>query len=76
MAAHPAPSPTADIDWARTAGLVSGVALGLALEVLEPPVAALLLAAPLARRLAASDAPPALRAAGRLIDSLAAPLRH
>jgi hypothetical protein len=75
MAAHPATPSPADIDWVRSAGLISGVALGLALEVLEPPVAVLMLAAPLARRLAASDAPHALRVAGRLLDGLAAPLR-
>jgi hypothetical protein len=76
MAAEPATSSPADIDWVRSAGLISGVALGLALEVLDPPLAVLMLAAPVARRLAASEtAPRPLRVAGRLIDGLSAPLR-
>jgi hypothetical protein len=76
MAAEPATPSPADIDWVRSAALISGVALGLALDVLDPPLAVLMLAAPVARRLAASEtAPRPLRVAGRLIDGLSAPLR-
>lgn len=63
------------VDWVHSAGLLAGLALAVALEIVEGPVALALVAAPLLRSVARSTAAPApVRAAGRLLHGLSVPL--
>lgn len=71
---HDDPCRTEAPDWAHSIGMAAGLALAVGLELVEAPVAVMLVAAPLLGRLDDRRVPAPLRAAGRILRGASVPL--
>ena len=63
-----------EVDWPRTAGYFSGIALAVAFGVVEPPLGLFIAAVPFFKLLNQPSAPRPLRVATHFLDGMAKPV--
>lgn len=63
-----------EIDWPRSVGYFGGIALALAFEMIEPPLALVIAAVPFVKMLNVPDASRPVRLVSQLVDGASKPI--